>query len=101
MDLCTELKQLREQKNMSVYRLSKLTDISENHIHNIEIGASQPSVATLERILTALGSNLAEFFNQDPNVLYPTELEHEFIQELRSLNDSQIKALLTLIKTIK
>ena len=83
MNLGTELTRLRQKRELSVYRLSKLTEISENHIHRIEAGESQPSVATLERLLTALDSNLAEFFNNDKKVLYPTELEREVISEIR------------------
>ena len=101
MNLGTELAQLRQKRELSVYRLSKLTEISENHIHRIEAGESQPSVATLERLLVALDSNLAEFFNHDRNVLYPTELEREVISEIRRLNPVQAETLLNFLRTIE
>lgn len=101
MNLGTELTRLRQKRELSVYRLSKLTEISENHIHRIEAGESQPSVATLERLLTALDSNLAEFFNNDKKVLYPTELEREVISEIRRLNPVQAETLLKFLRTIE
>lgn len=101
MDIHQKFQQLRKQKGVSVYKLSKITDISENHIHSIERGESQPSVMILERLLDALGSNLAEFFNDDSAVLYPTSTEREIIGELRRLDENQINALLQLTKTMK
>ena len=100
MNLGAELTRLREKRGLSVYRLSKLTEISENHIHRIEAGESQPSVATLERLLVALDSNLAEFFNKDKNILYPTTQERKIISEVRRLNPTQIEMLLECLRTI-
>ena len=100
MNLGAELTRPREKRGLSVYRLSKLTEISENHIHRIEAGESQPSVATLERLLVALDSNLAEFFNKDKNILYPTTQERKIISEVRRLNPTQIEMLLEFLRTI-
>ena len=36
MKLNDHLKQLRTSKNLSVYKLARMTDVSENHIHSIE-----------------------------------------------------------------
>lgn len=96
MKLNDHLKQLRTSKNLSVYKLARMTDVSENHIHSIEKGNSQPSVFTLEKLLTALGTNLAEFFNEEQAVLYPTELEQELLQTVRRLDPEQAKALIQL-----
>lgn len=59
MDIGSKLTFIRETKKISVYKLSKLTDISENHIHNIEKGITQPSVLILEKFLSALDTNLS------------------------------------------
>ena len=100
MDLGIKLTQLRRKKNLSVYKLSRLTENSENHIHNIEAGKTQPSVLTLERLLTALDCNLAEFFNDDLTVLYPSLLEREIISEIRRLKEPQLETLLAFLKSI-
>lgn len=60
MDLGISFKNIREGKGKSVYALSKETGVSENHIHSIEKGTTQPSVAILERLLNALGVTLPE-----------------------------------------
>ena len=95
MKLNDHLKQLRTSKNLSVYKLARMTDVSENHIRSIEKGNSQPSVLTLEK-LTALGTNLAEFFNEEQSVLYPTEMEQELLLAVRRLDPEQTKALIQL-----
>lgn len=101
MNIGEELKKKRVAKNVSVYKLAKISDVSPNHIHCIERGESQPSIATLERLLAAMGSNITEFFHKDEGVIYPSELEYELITELRRLDDIQQKSLLQLIKTMK
>ncbi|RGD68329.1 XRE family transcriptional regulator [Hungatella hathewayi] len=96
MKLNEHLKQLRTSKNLSVYKLARMTDVSENHIRSIEKGNSQPSVLTLEKLLIALGTNLAEFFNEDQTILYPSELEQELLIAVRHLDKEQAKALIHL-----
>ena len=96
MKLNDHLKQLRTSKNLSVYKLARMTDVSENHIRSIEKGNAQPSVFTLEKLLTALGTNLAEFFNEEQSVLYPTEMEQELLLAVRRLDPEQTKALIQL-----
>lgn len=89
---------IRKAKKMSVYRLSQLSEVSENHIRSIEKDKSQPSIFLLERLLEALGMSLAEFFNNNECVLYPTEAERELIAKVRELDSEQAKAVLNLVK---
>lgn len=101
MNIGEELKKKRVAKNISVYKLAKISDVSANHIHSIERGATQPSIATLERLLTAMSSNIVEFFHTDDDVIYPTKLEYELITELRRLDNDQKESILQLVKTMK
>lgn len=98
MDLSMTFRTLREGKSKSVYALSKETGVSENHIHSIEKGSTQPSVVILERLLNALGVTLSEFFNGEPGVLYPSEYEWELITYARKLDPQQAQTLLQLAK---
>lgn len=98
MDIGISFKNLREGKGKSVYALSKESGVSENHIHSIEKGTTQPSVAILERLLTALGVTLSEFFNDGEDVLYPSPLERELIYAVRKLDSEKAQYLLQLAK---
>lgn len=98
MDLPEKFKKLRTQKEISVYKLSKDTDVSENYIHKIEKGESQPSVLVLEKLLTHLGTTLAEFFNDSDDVLYPTAYERELVETVRVLEEEKATAVLHIAK---
>lgn len=98
MDLPVKFRTLRTQKNISVYKLSKDTDISQNYIRKIEKGESQPSVLVLEKLLARLGTTLAEFFNDSENILYPTADERELVENYRVLNEEKAVAVLHMVK---
>lgn len=98
MDLPVKFRTLRTNRNISVYKLSKDTDISQNYIRKIEKGESQPSVLVLEKLLARLGSTLAEFFSEDENVLYPTAYERELVEAVRLLEEEKALAVLHLAK---
>lgn len=98
MNINERLKQLREDKDISIYKLSRITDVSENHIRSIEHGKSQPTVLTLEKLLPGLGTNLAEFFNDNNQVFYPTEIEIELLHAIRQISREQVEALVHLAK---
>lgn len=94
MDLAQKFKQLRTQRDISVYKLSKDTEISQNYIRKIEKGESQPSVLVLEKLLKRLGITPAEFFSESEEVLYPTAYERKLIEKVRMLNEEKAEAVL-------
>ena len=98
MDLPSRLQALRKSKGMSVYKLSKLSDVSENYIRTIKKGKNQPSVAVLERLLKQLGISLAEFFNEADDILYPTDFERELIHSVRILDPEKANTVLSVAK---
>ena len=100
MDLPVKFRTLRTRKKLSVYKLSKATDISENYIHKIEKGQSQPSVLVLEKLLGCLGTTISEFFNESPDVLYPTAEERELVENFRVLNEEKAAAVLHMAKLL-
>jgi transcriptional regulator with XRE-family HTH domain len=57
------LRQLRQQKGMSVRNLAERTDFSPSFISQIENGQVSPSIASMEKIAAVLGVALWEFFN--------------------------------------
>ena len=56
------LRELRNQRGLSLRALAELCDLSPNTISLIERGVTSPSVSTLHRLATALGVNIGDFF---------------------------------------
>lgn len=98
MNIAEQFKKLRSEKGFSVYKLYKLSDVSENYIHKIEKGESLPSVFVLEKLLNSLDTTLSEFFCEDNSAIYPTDFEREILTNLRRLTQEESDTILHLIK---
>jgi len=55
MDIAERLKSTRKARNLSVYKLSQLSGVSETHIRDLERGDRNPSFDTLHRLVKPLG----------------------------------------------
>lgn len=96
MTIGDRLRSIREAKNITIYRLSKETGISQNHISGIELGKRQPTIETLSRLLAPLGISLAELFNEEKKAMYPSEDERLLIENYRRLPKEKADMLLNL-----
>lgn len=100
MDIGKHLQQLRKDKQISVYRLAQLSDVSINYIRRVEKGESIPSIEILTALLTPLGIQLSEFFNVEGEVLYPSEYEQKLIRLSRRLSTDEADTLLHLAELL-
>ncbi|MFI4911932.1 MAG: helix-turn-helix domain-containing protein [Sedimentisphaeraceae bacterium JB056] len=62
IEICQSVKSLRVDNGVTLRELSRLTGISAAYLVSVEKGSSSPTIATLSKILKALGSDLATFF---------------------------------------
>jgi transcriptional regulator with XRE-family HTH domain len=60
--MISELKRFRRLSKLAQKELGKLAGVSQSTIAQIETGKIDPSVRTLEKLATALGIEIAEFF---------------------------------------
>ena len=95
------LRKLRTAKGLTIYKLSKETDISQNHISAIELNKRQPTIDTLSRIVVPLGISLAELFNEDTEASYLTKSERTLIENYRELPEEKAQILLNLSGMLK
>lgn len=58
-----KLRNLRQRSNISLRRLAKMADISVSYISAVEKDQASPTLATLRRILIALGTDFLSFFS--------------------------------------
>lgn len=86
MKISERLYYWRNLKCMSVYKLSKLSGVSENHIRSLENSKKQPTIKTLQALTDALNISLSEFFNTDNSaVTYLSDGETRILESYRRL----------------
>ena len=80
MDIGAKIKQMRNQKSLTQEELADRCELTKGYISQLENNLNSPSIATLTDILSALGSNLSEFFREEPEekVVFSKE---EFIEK--------------------
>ena len=66
MDLGKKIKRMRNQKGLTQSELADRCELTKGYISQLENDLNSPSIATLTDILSALGSNLSEFFQEEP-----------------------------------
>ena len=64
MDLGRKIKQLRFANDLTLEELANHSELSKGFLSQVERNLTSPSVATLDDILEALGTNLHDFFDQ-------------------------------------
>ncbi len=80
MDLGGKIKQMRNQLGLTQEELADRCELTKGYISQLENNLNSPSITALTDILSALGSNLAEFFQeeQEEKVVFTKE---EFIEK--------------------
>ncbi len=101
MNIGERLRFIRESKKITIYRLSKETGVSQNHISGIELGKRQPTIDMLIRLTEPLGITLAELFNESDDAVFLSEKEKELIVNYRCLPDEKASMLLGLSKLLR
>ena len=86
MKIGGKLKSARLAKGFSIYKLSKITYISQNHISAIENDKRQPTLETLERLVEPLGITLVELLNSNEEAFYLTSEEKNLIKNYRAMS---------------
>lgn len=94
MNIGERISALRKSKNISIYRISQETGISQNHIRDIEQGRRNPSVDTLSRLIVPLGITLSELFNENIQASFLTKEERALVENFRTLPDNKAALLL-------
>ena len=65
MNLGKKIRQMRNQKGLTQEELADRCELTKGYISQLENNLNSPSIATLTDILSALGSNLSEFFQEE------------------------------------
>ena len=65
VDIGKKLKELRLQNDLTLMDLASRCELTKGFLSQVEHNITTPSIATLDDILEALGTNLSEFFKEE------------------------------------
>jgi transcriptional regulator with XRE-family HTH domain len=75
-----QIRKLRQRAGLGIRELARLSDMSAGSISAIERDQNSPTLATLHKILKALGTNFGDFFSPkaalEENFVFPPDQMH-------------------------
>lgn len=80
MDVLTRMRSLQKERNWTNKTLAQSSGVAIGTVNNMYKNETMPRTDTLEKYCRGFGITLAEFYNEESDVVYPTE---EFTALLR------------------
>lgn len=98
MDILGRIKQLLDDRDWSMYKLSKASGVPQSTLSNMFSRNNVPSIGTLEDICKGFGITLSQFFATGSEPVSLDSEQVELLERWAALSEEQKKALLELIK---
>jgi transcriptional regulator with XRE-family HTH domain len=98
MEILERIKQLRDSRGWSNYRLAKEANISEGSLNNLFRLNNQPTIPTLEAICAGFDITLSQFFADSNEAVVLNAEQKEMLDMWNTLTKDQKTALLELLK---
>ncbi len=86
MDIGKKIKNLRTLNGLTQEELADRCELTKGFISQLENNNNEPSISTLQDILTALGTNLKEFFSDDEDEQIVFKKDDYFLAEYEDYN---------------
>ena len=98
--IADKITSLCEKRDISKYRLSQLSGISQSSLGRIMAQENLPSLITLEKICIALGVTLSQFF-QEGNSENLTEKQKEVLGIWNNLNANEQETVMSMLRGLR
>ena len=95
------IKELCDKQQITKYRLSQMTGVTQTVLSRIMKGENVPTIQTIEKICFALNISLAQFFAKDKNPPDLTAEQKEIIETWNGLNPEERERLMKIIRTFQ
>lgn len=96
MNIGKRIKNIRNAKNISTYKLAEMTGITQPVISKLENGNRKADLDIIKKICDALEITLVDFFNINDQAISPEYLE--LLKNAKDLTSEQLKILNDIIK---
>lgn len=81
MEIGTKIKRLRLANGLTLEELANRSELTKGFLSQLERDLTSPSITSLEYILEALGTNLRDFFREEPDEQIVFSKDDFFINE--------------------
>lgn len=81
MNIGKKLKELRLQNGLTLEDLASRSELTKGFLSQVERNLTTPSIATLQDILEALGSNMSDFFHEEEEKQLTFSIQDFFVDE--------------------
>ena len=98
MDTLERIKQLRDKRGWSNYRLSQESGVSQTTLRNMFNRNTLPGIATLEAICKGFGITLSQFFAEGDEAFTLNAEQKDMLDMWSTLSLEQKTALLELLR---
>ena len=95
------IKELCDKQQITKYRLSQTTGVTQTVLSRIMKGENVPTIQTIEKICAALNISLAQFFAKDENPPDLTAEQREIIETWNGLTPEERERLMKIIRTFQ
>lgn len=95
------IKELCDKQQITKYRLSQMTGVTQTVLSRIIKGENIPTIQTIEKICAALNISLAQFFAKDENPPDLTAEQREIIETWNGLTPEERERLMKIIRTFQ
>ncbi|SFQ09802.1 Helix-turn-helix [Lachnospiraceae bacterium XBB1006] len=95
------IEELCKKHDISRYRLSQLSGISQTALGHIAHGDSEPTLATLEKICEAFGISMAQFFSEGGSYPDLTKEQKEILEVYSAASPEERKILLNFVRSFR
>ena len=95
------IKELCDKQQITKYRLSQMTGVTQTVLSRIIKGENVPTIQTIEKICAALSISLAQFFAKDENPPDLTAEQREIIETWNGLTPKERERLMKIIRTFQ
>lgn len=102
--LLTKIQELLDERNWTLYRLSKEANIPYSSLNSLFLKNNQPTVSTLEKVCDGFHITLSEFFSEDTPYRDETPLitedEKIILNTFRNLSKKDKQKYLEIMKIL-
>ena len=100
MNVLEKIKKMQQERGWSTYKLAYESGLTQSTLSNMFARGTCPTVDTLEKICSALGISLSEFFEESDRKTHVSKEEMELLKKYRALTDKEKGAVKSTINAL-